>query len=136
MPVSVTVPSDNGAPRWQQRSSSAATSPRPFRNRNTGSLRSVRAKGLSASSVAVAATYHAFRTNMCSLLTTDAPPPLRKNTTACPRSSEPGAIGQSLPGCDVPLISQERRNLLLFFTSRAKMACGDIEAEQLLFHLE
>src|SRR4051794_25265666 len=67
MPASVAWPSDSGAPRWQQRSSRAQISPRPFLKRTTGSLSSVRASGLSAISAHAAATYQALRTNMIAL---------------------------------------------------------------------
>src|SRR5690242_4643493 len=67
MPSGTTWPSDNGAERWQQRSTSAAGRPPASRNSTTGSLQMRRASGLSVSSSAQAAMYQALRTNIVGL---------------------------------------------------------------------
>src|SRR5262245_61944313 len=57
-------PFDNGAARWQQQSSSAATLPDALRNSTTLSLRNVRPTGRSLRSLDQIAAYQPFRRNM------------------------------------------------------------------------
>src|SRR6185437_13072241 len=59
-----TAPSDSGAARWQQQSSSAPTSPLALRNSTTLSLRRVLAIGLSVSSWDHSAVYQPLRRNI------------------------------------------------------------------------
>src|SRR5438105_10528387 len=74
-------PRDNGASRWQQRSSSAATPPSPLRYRTIGSSSIVRqTTAASAKSSAQPATYQQLRKNIAT------PPP---TGTIGPRASRP-----------------------------------------------
>src|SRR5436189_2494167 len=66
MPPDTTSPSDRGAERWQQRSTSAAGRPLS-RNKTTGSLQMRRASGFCLSSSAQAAMYQALRMNIVGL---------------------------------------------------------------------
>src|SRR5690349_12340438 len=59
-PSSRTLPSDSGAPRCGQKSSSAETAPPSARNRTMRSPQIVRPSGLPAISSGVQATYQAF----------------------------------------------------------------------------
>src|SRR5438067_1587753 len=75
-------PRDNGASRWQQRSSSAAMPPSPLRYRTMGSSSIVRqTTAASAKSSAQPATYQQLRKNIA-----DPPPP---TGTIGPRASRP-----------------------------------------------
>src|SRR5215510_14296764 len=66
MPAGTTSPIDNGAERWQQRSTRAAARPSPSRKRTTGSLQMRRASGFCPTSSAQAAMYQALRMNIVS----------------------------------------------------------------------
>src|SRR5688572_30937867 len=59
---------DNGACRWQQRSSSATGTPSSRRNSTTGWLSRMRRRRSRVTSWSQAATYHALRTNIGGLL--------------------------------------------------------------------
>src|ERR1700722_412983 len=67
-------PFDNGAARWQQRSSSATTLPSASRQRSSGTRMSVRASIVSAAiSCDHAATYQVFLRKAVAVLTREAP---------------------------------------------------------------
>src|SRR5450755_3910739 len=106
-------PFDNGAARWQQRSSSATTFPSASRQNSSGTRIMVRASIVSAAiSCDHAATYHVFLRKEVAVLTPKAPTPMMSPF----QSSLPvlGADGRANRQCAYQLIDspiQARREL-------------------------